>query len=234
MSDMAHTEKIMTKLKLRVIEYFVEKHENKFPVGTSWESLVQLLPPLQTEVEMSKLRSAVGEVFLSNLLKRYLPKETFPLSMIFKLDALYCKELGGFARTRMEPYLAFHSDNLMQTMMPEMREAAPICPLAIVDFSRNRQHEWTEAEIFVLLQYVVELSRNATIVVVFTVHPGWLAANILLSLKRFGQEKKLDIHIEYGSYFREDMAPLEGQFFSGANYLCWNYHRREICVEEYF
>lgn len=107
MFDVAHTTKILTKLRFVVVDYFVEKHGDQFPGGTLWEKLVQMLPPLQTEVELSKLERVVEEVFLDNLLKQNLAIETLPPSLIVRLDALYCKQFCGFARTQTEPYLAF-------------------------------------------------------------------------------------------------------------------------------
>jgi hypothetical protein len=53
----------------------------------------------------------------------------------------------------------------------------------------------------VLLEYISDLSPSTLVVVVFTVHPGELSANVLLALTRIVLEKKAFVHIEFGSYF---------------------------------
>lgn len=89
-----------------------------------------------------------------------------------RLDDLYCQKLGGGQRARSQPYLMFLSQNLIKIVDPEsLEEASPTCPLAFVDFHRVGQRLWTKAEISVLLEFIVELPRNPTIIVVFSIYP---------------------------------------------------------------
>lgn len=217
MLEKAHTMKIMRKLKLQIVQILIDKHPEMFNTSTTWESAIKILPTLGRPAELDRCRWAAGELFLQGLLKRNAPKEDIPQGLVIRIDALFCAEFGGSARKRTEPFLSFYSDNLMKTMKPEVfDEHSPQCPLAILDFSRQRQREWTDSELAVLFHYIVELSGNTTIVVVITVLPGILCTNVIQAVNRLGREKKLSIHYEFGSYSRMDERLPEGRLWSGA------------------
>jgi hypothetical protein len=159
---------------------------------------------LGSDDEMQRLRRAAGDAHLEKVLKRNAARESCPVSLALRLDNLYSEKFGGNARSRLEPFLTFYSDNLLKTILPAtLEEAAPQCPLAIVDFGRSSQRQWTEMEIFVMFEYIVDLPTNQTIVVMVTVQPGLISANVHAAVQRLIREKRLNVHVEFGMYRRD-------------------------------
>jgi hypothetical protein len=112
--------------------------------------------------------------------------------------------------------MTFFSNNLMKTITPDSKEfpRSP-CPLAIVDFGRKGQRQWTDSELESLWEYIMYCS-STTVVIVINVLPGQLFTNIMVSLHTFIRERSYKSHFEYGSYDREDGPAPEGALWKGA------------------
>ena len=116
--------------------------------------------------EVKKCCRSAGEMFLTGLLKRNAHADFYPQGLVLRLEALFCAKYGGPSRNQTEPFRTFFTENLLQSLDPnQLDEPPPVCPLAIVDFSRMGLKEWTEAEILVLLKYIMELPQNPTFVI---------------------------------------------------------------------
>lgn len=196
--------KIWRKLKGIVCQYLHEKDLRNFQASLSWDETVDILPSIGTTTEMMKLRRAEGETNLTSSLKRNEKGKASP-ALALRLDSLYCSQFGGMRKSRSKPYRVFLSSNLMKTIQPAIfQEENLVAPLAIIDFSREDQRMWTDSEVYVLLEYILDLSKTTMVVIVMTVHPGQLATNIFLALKRMVMERKTFVQTEYGSYFRAE------------------------------
>ena len=214
--DLAKDIKVITKLKSVIIQYYVEHYESKFAPNPCWEDIWSVLPDLKDPEEVSKLRGAAGEKWLSGLLARNARADRFPSGLTMRLENIANYQFGGATRERIEPFRVFVSDDHMQTVdPPKLDERNPSCPLAIVDFTRefpSNEEKWTELEVVGLLRYIVHLPRNPVFVVVISCYPGELASNITLALKRLTVECGVDYHCEYGTFTRT-LGPNDGSRF---------------------
>ena len=112
--------------------------------------------------------------------------------------------------------MTFLSENCLKTTTPDvLNEPNPRCPLAVVDFSREKQRSWTEAEVNSLIQYVVEKSISPTVVLVFFVPPGKAFFGVQSALQNFSYATKSMLHLEYGRYTPPECPKIPGRFFSG-------------------
>ncbi len=108
----------------------------------------------------------------------------------------------------------------MQTVVPDkLDEPSPICPLAIVEFARENQEEWTEPEVLILLRYIIELPRNDRFLIVISCFPGMFVANILMAFRRLSLEKHVKYHLEFGTYSRLDGPKQADTLFEGVDEL---------------
>ncbi|CAM6098566.1 unnamed protein product [Calypogeia fissa] len=184
MEDSAKRIKTSKKLKEIIIAFYQENHTDDFPPACSWEDVHDRIPALEDHVNFRKCRRAAGEVFLTNLLKRNVTCKACPPSLALRLEDLYCRQFGK-TRARVEPYMCFFSDNLLKIVKPEIKDRPTReCPLAIVDFSRKDQRQWTDSEIFFLFEHIVECGGK-TVVVAISILPSPLFSNILVGLHSF-------------------------------------------------
>ncbi|CAM6104213.1 unnamed protein product [Calypogeia fissa] len=215
MDDWARRLKTAKKLKDLIMLYYETDHPNEFGKGTVWSDVTDKIPTLAEADEFWRCRRAAGETYLANLFKRNFASQGIPPSLLLRLEDLYCRQFGK-KRNRVEPYMTFFTNNLMKTVQPDSREH-PIsrCQLAIVDFSRKDQRQWTDSELLCLFEYIVD-SSDGTIVLIITVLPGQLFTNIMVSLHNFVREKGYKIHLEFGSYNRLDGLVPPGALWKGA------------------
>lgn len=185
MEDLAKTLKLVKKLKSIIIEYLIQKHNDKFLSSCKWGDIVSLIPELGKDMELERCRRPAGEGYLGTLLRRNVAKEGCPTNLAVILKELYAQKFGGTSRAREVPFVAFLTENLMKTFKPKgWTEKSPTCPLAFVDFSQKETRQWEDCEIYKLFEYIVELPRNPTVVVVVTVMLGPLFSNVLLSMQK--------------------------------------------------
>jgi hypothetical protein len=199
--------------------HFQLPSQAKFSVP-EWPKVAATLPVLKMESEMDRLRRAAGEEYLKSLLKSVgKSKEervACPAGLAIRLSDLYNNAFGIAKRKREEPYVVVFSDNCMKTQKPEkLGEPSPKCPLAIVDFSRQKQREWTQAEVYSLIEYVMDMSALDTVVIVFFVKPGNLSVNVQLALANFSNDRKGKIHSEFGRYSPPNESSIEGHRWKG-------------------
>jgi hypothetical protein len=218
MEELALSVKTDRKLKEVISSFLHKKYPEKFP-DAEWSKIVAVLPALGTESEMGRLRRATGEEFLKSLLrsigKTKEEKTACPPGLRVRLEDLYNTSFNLVQRKRPEPYLVIFSNNCMKTRMPEdLGEAPPKCPLAIVDFSRQNQREWTQAEVYSLIEYIMDTSAESTVVIVFCVKPGG-NVNVQCALADFSNDRKAKIHLEFGRYSPLSEGRYVGRYWKG-------------------
>ncbi|CAM6091064.1 unnamed protein product [Calypogeia fissa] len=170
MEDMARKLKTAKKLQDLIMVYYESEHHEEFGKVVEWNNVTDKIPALKEDDEFRRCRRAAGEPYLANLCKRNFANKGCPPSLVLRLEDLYCRQFGN-QQDRVEPYMTFHSGNLMKTMTPDTKDfpRSP-CPLAIMDFSRKGKCKWTDSELQSLFDYIMYCSAS-TIVIVITVLP---------------------------------------------------------------
>lgn len=94
----------------------------------------------------------------------------------------------------------------------KFREEVKNATLAFVDFTKAKTRNWSDCELGVLVNFIATMQKTHDMVIVFSVHPGALHGKIHLALDSVAADRKLTLHLEYGSYSRLVKDPLAGRF----------------------
>lgn len=139
-------------------------------------------------------------------------EENFPLITTSRLNNLFHDAFGGSQRKRLEPFRSIFFDTLMTTNeLSTLKEVAPCAPLAIVDFVKEGQREWSIVHLEMFFKYIIHTPRNGMVIIVIFVEHGHLICNVVASLLSL---KDVSIHLEYGSYAKGEGYIQSSRFCS--------------------
>ncbi|CAM6109349.1 unnamed protein product [Calypogeia fissa] len=207
MEERAKIVKVLSKLKEVIIAYYQETFPEHFPVKCSWDQVLEKV--VIDDGELDRCRGVAGNKYLASQMARNIARqEEVPQGLASRLNQLFYDAFGG--SKRLEPFISFCSENLMTTYDPSvLDEAAPFVPLAIVDFGKKIQQQWTVSQLEVFLKYIVETPKNDIIVIAIFIFHGRLLNNVLSALYNL---TGVHLHLEFGSYERPEDYTHPGRF----------------------
>lgn len=151
MSELALTIKMNNKLKKLIVQYFIPQESLTFDKRSLWEDIIAKLPILMKLKVLRKCKiNGVTNAYLHNMLKMNPSNYKYPEGLLVLFDNFYVDVFGGGSLLCWSLFFSFVNEKLMQTFSTScIEEEKPLCPLAIVDFSRVEQTQWLEEGISV-------------------------------------------------------------------------------------
>lgn len=207
--------KVVRKTKQFIVDYFVAKQPQVFNSTSDFAAVVKEVPRLGQDDEIQSCKHRVGEPLMTRALNPKYGKEPVPVLLGLKLAEMWEQRHGQGVRSRVVPFACFFSDNCMKSIvLSDFNEELKNCKLAFVDFTRASTRNWSDVELRVLVHYIAAMQKTPNMFIVFNVHPGPLYEKVHLALEAVAADRKLSVHMEYGSYSEQEKDPLAGRFWS--------------------